>query len=257
MNKLVVANWKQNFNVSEASHFMHRLQESTVKVKNVDVVICPSFVALHPLYRQIDHHKFKLGSQAIHAQDSSPATGEVGAPMLRGLVSYAIVGHSYRRAHFNVTDKDVGQKVASCIRSSIVPIICIGENALERAEGRTNQVIKSQLDAALSSVTTEDLKDVVITSEPVWAISTSKNHKEPLPDDITGSIAIIRNILTDRYGAKAAKNTTVLYGGSVNDSNARDYAVLDGVDGFLVGGASLDHNKFAKIINSVQNISET
>lgn len=255
MKKLIVANWKQNLNISEGSQILHRLQEEVRIRKDIEIAICPSFVSLHPLHRQIDHKKFKLGAQAIHWDDNGPATGEIGGPMLRGIVKYAIVGHSYRRANMGVTDEIIGKKVSACIRNDIMPIICIGENAAEKAEGRSKQVIKSQLDAALAGVTSADIGSVVLASEPSWAISTNKGHRLPLPDEITEPISFIRDVIADRYGKKATKDNLVLYGGSVTADTSKEYIVLEGVDGFLIGGASLKHKEFAKIIDNVHNMS--
>lgn len=227
---------------------MHKMQEEVEHHKDVEVVICPSFVSIAPLHRQIDHRKFKLGAQNISDEDIGPATGEIGGPMLRGLVKYAIVGHSYRRAHFNDTDKSVGKRVAAALRNDIKPIICIGENAKEKAEGHSMHVISSQLEAALANVTSSDIKSVVICSEPVWAISTSKGAHLPTPEEITRPVAKIREIVSDRFGAKAGREITILYGGSVNSDNAVGYLLLEGVDGFLIGGASLKHKQLSRII---------
>jgi len=251
----IVGNWKQNFNISEGSLHMHRLQEEIKKHNNIEIVVCPSFVSIQPLQRQVDHRKFSIGAQNMHYEDHGPATGEVSGPMLRGLVKYVIIGHSYRRANYNETDQNVGKKVSSAIRNDIIPIICIGENATEKAAGHTSRVISQQLEAALAGVTSADIDKIVIASEPSWAISTNKGSRAPTDKEIVEPITLIRSIVDSRYGARASKSVPVLYGGSVDSTTVTDYLLLEGVDGFLIGSAALKHKEFAKIVERAHNIS--
>jgi triosephosphate isomerase len=176
----------------------------------------------------------------------------VSASQLKGVVDYAIIGHSERRHIFNETDKDVRNKVQAAIRNHIKPILCIGETAAERADGETNDVIHDQLLGGLANVTSEELEQIAIAYEPVWAIGTGNSA---LPDDVKKATKAIRNQIKHLYGPTAANAIRVLYGGSVTASSAADYLATDGVDGLLVGGASLDAQAFSEIVSQAHKSS--
>jgi triosephosphate isomerase (TIM) len=243
--KLIIGNWKMNLNVHDSSLYLHRLEKRVKTHRNVEVVIAPTMLALQTLSVQVNHRQFKLAAQNFYWRDHGAYTGEVSATQLRGIVSYGLVGHSERRHVFQETDKDTRAKVQAAIRNGIRPILCVGETTGERTAGETNDVIHDQLLGGLANITSEDLSEVVIAYEPVWAIGTGNNAK---PTDVVEAVVSIRNQLKHLYGAKAANTVQVLYGGSVTADSAADYLALDGVDGLLVGGASLDENSFSTII---------
>lgn len=245
--KLVVGNWKMHFNVSQSSHLLHRLQERIQTHNDVEVVLAPSFLVLQPLSLQIDRRKFKLAAQDCYWQDEGAFTGEISATMLHDLVEYIIVGHSERRHVFNETDEDVARKTAAVIRNGIVPIVCVGETAGERKDGETKQVLYSQLLSALKNVTSEDIKDLVIAYEPVWAIGKDA-VREATPEEFREVAIFAKKVLSDKFGGGIARDIRIIYGGSVNPKNARDFVVEGGADGFLVGRDSLDAKKFLQII---------
>jgi triosephosphate isomerase len=243
--KLIIGNWKMNLGVHEASLYLHRLSNSVKIHRNVDVVIAPTMLALQTLSLQINHRQFKLAAQNFYWRDHGAFTGEVSATELRGIVSYGLVGHSERRHVFNETDKDTRAKVQAALRNGIRPVLCVGETAGERTAGETKDIIHDQLLGGLANVTSDELSQVIIAYEPVWAIGTGNNA---LPTDVTEAIVSIRHQLKHLYGAKAANEVQVLYGGSVTADSAADYLALHEVDGLLVGGASLDANAFTTIV---------
>lgn len=242
--KLIIGNWKMNMTVHEASLYLHTLSEQVKTRRAVDVVIAPTTLALQTLSLQVNLRQFKLAAQNFFWRDNGPYTGEVSATQLRGIVSYGLVGHSERRYVFHETDKDIRSKVQAAIRNGIRPVLCIGETAGERAIGETFDVLNDQLLTGLANVTSDELEQVVIAYEPVWAIGTGDNA---LPGDVLKAVTAIRRQLAHLYGAKVAEDVQVLYGGSVTASSAADYLAIEGVDGLLVGGASLKANEFAVI----------
>jgi len=234
-----------NLGVHEASLYLHRLSKVVKIHRNVEVVIAPTILAIQTLSLQVSLRQFKLAAQNFYWRDHGAYTGEVSASQLRGIVQYALVGHSERRHVFNESDKDTRAKVQAAIRNGIRPVLCVGETAGERADNETQDVIHDQLLGGLANITSEELVNVVIAYEPVWAIGTGRNA---LPGDVVDAVRSIRNQLKHLYGAKASEEVQVLYGGSVTADTAAGYLTLDGVDGLLVGGASLDESAFAQII---------
>lgn len=244
--RLIVGNWKMNLNTHEASLFLHKLAELVPVHRSVEVVLAPTLLALQSLSLQVDRHQFKLAVQNLYWRDSGAFTGEVSATQLRGVADYAIIGHSERRHIFNESNKDICQKVQAAIRNDIKPILCVGEVASERAEGETNGVLHDQLTAGLANITSEELSELTIAYEPVWAIGTGRNA---LPDDVKKATDHIRSHIKHLYGEAAGQTIRVLYGGSVTPDNVASYLAIKGVDGLLVGGASLDAHAFSAIVN--------
>lgn len=243
--KLIIANWKMNLNVHEASLYLHRLSNEVKIHRNVEVVLAPTMLALQTLSLQINHRQFKLAAQNFYWRDHGAYTGEVSATQLRGIVSYGLVGHSERRHVFNESDKDTRAKVQAAIRNGIRPVLCVGETASERTAGETKDIIHDQLLGGLANITSEELPSVIIAYEPVWAIGTGNSA---VPADVIEAVVSIRSQLKHLYGAKAASEVQVLYGGSVTADSAADYLALHEVDGLLVGGASLDAHAFTSIV---------
>jgi triosephosphate isomerase len=243
--KLIIGNWKMNLDVHESSLYLHDLANRVKSHRSVDIVIAPTMLALQTLSLQINHRQFKLAAQNFYWRDHGAYTGEVSATQLRGIVSYGLVGHSERRHQFNETDKDTRAKVQAAIRNGIRPVLCVGETASERASDETRDVIHDQLLGGLANITGDELASVIIAYEPVWAIGTGDNA---LPSDVIAAVASIRSQLKHLYGAKAAQEVQVLYGGSVTAESAADYLAIPDVDGLLVGGASLKAEAFASIV---------
>jgi triosephosphate isomerase (TIM) len=251
--KLIIGNWKMNLNTHEASLFLHKLAEIVPIRRDIEVVLAPTLLALQSLSLQVNRRQFKLAVQNLYWRDHGAFTGEVSATQLRGVVDYAIVGHSERRHIFHETERDVRYKIQAAIRNHIKPILCIGETARERADGETNEVLHDQLTSGLANVTSEELGEIAIAYEPVWAIGTGNNA---LPDDVSRAVKVIRDQIKYLHGAAAAKEMRVLYGGSVTAESAADYLAIDGIDGLLIGGASLDQRAFSEIIQKAHKTAE-
>ena len=254
MKTYIVGNWKLNFTIGEASIYLHKLLKSLPNYRDIEVVVAPSTIALQPLSLQIDRHKMKLAAQNAFYRDYGAFTGETAFSQLRGLVDYAIIGHSERRYIFREDDKMVAKKVAAAIRNKITPILCIGETESERAFGETADVIRDQLIGGLSEVADDDLDKVIIAYEPVWAISSTKAAKLAAPDEIAEVVELIRKNLAEVYGAKLSEQVPVLFGGSVNPSNAGAYLMVPGVNGLLMGGSSLILSEFTDIIEIAKRV---
>ncbi len=234
-----------NLGVHESSLYVHKLEKLVKVHRSVEVVLAPTMLALQTLSVQVQYRQFKLAAQNFYWRDHGAFTGEVSASQLRGIVQYGLVGHSERRHVFHESDKDTRAKVQAAIRNQIRPVLCVGETASERAAGETQDIIHDQLIGGLANITSEELETIVIAYEPVWAIGTGNNAT---PADVVSAVRSIRSQLKHLYGARAAGEVQVLYGGSVTEQSAADYLAIDEVDGLLIGGASLDANAFANIV---------
>ena len=254
MKTYIVGNWKLNFNVGEASVYLHKLQKKIANYRDIEVVIAPTALCLQPLSLQLDRSRIKLGAQNAYYRDFGAYTGEISFAQLTGLVNYCIVGHSERRYIFHEDDKMISKKVAAAIRNKITPILCIGETESERAFGETADVIRDQLMGGLSDVSTEDISKVIVAYEPVWAISSTKDAKIATPNEIDEIVKMIRQNLKEIYGAKMAEAVPVLFGGSVKPANAGAYLTVPGINGLLIGGASLILDEFTDIIDIAKRV---
>lgn len=243
--KLIIGNWKMNLNMQEASLYLHKLMEVLKPRRDVEVVVSPTTLTLQSLSLQINRRIAKLAAQNCYWRDHGAYTGEVPAAHLRGIADYVLIGHSERRYIFIESDKDIRLKVQAAIRNRLQPILCIGETAQERALGETRDVLADQLTSGLANVTAEELDRVVIAYEPIWAIGTGDNAK---PVDVKKATQMIRQHVAHLYGKKAAEEVRILYGGSITVDSAADYLAISGIDGLLVGAASLDIHQFTEII---------
>jgi len=250
---LIVGNWKMHMNVQQSSLLIHRLHERIRIRREIELVLAPSMLSLQPLSLQIDRRKFRLAAQNAYFVDDGAFTGEVSFAMLQDLVHYVIVGHSDRRHKFGESLEVVRDKVAAAIRNDISPILCVGETAHERHQKETMQVLHDQVTTALSNLDSSDISNVVIAYEPVWALSSGSDyahHEIPTPSIIAEAIRAIRHHVSELYGKKAATEIRILYGGSTSASTARGLLETEGVDGLLVGGASLNYQEFSGIIDA-------
>ena len=250
---LIVGNWKMNLDTAQASLLVHRLNDKIKVYKDIEVVLAPSLLTLQPLSQQIDRRKFRLAAQNAYFKDEGAFTGEVSFTMLQDLVHYVIVGHSERRLYFDENLDVVRDKVAAAVRNDISPILCVGETQTERRAGETRQVLHDQMMTALSNLTSDDIEKIVVAYEPVWAISTFDGILAK-PDEVKKDMDFIRSQIRHLYGEKAANATRVLYGGSVDNQIALGYLEIEGCDGVLVGGASLNYHKFAGIVEAADRL---
>ena len=252
--RLIIGNWKMNLDVHGSSLYLHSLSKKIRPRRDVEVIIAPTMLALQTLSVQVNLRQFKLAAQNFYWRDHGAYTGEVSATQLRGIVQYGLVGHSERRHVFGETDKDTRAKVQAAIRNRIRPVLCIGETIQERTNGETEMVLHDQLVGGLANVTSEELEQVVVAYEPVWAIGTGVNAK---PHDVIAAVKAIRTQLAHLYGKRAASEVQVLYGGSVTADSAADYLAIEQIDGLLVGGASLDEFAFNDIVKKAHKEKTT
>lgn len=243
--KLIIGNWKMNLNMHEASLYLYKLSGIVPSHRDVEAVIAPSMLTLQSLSLQINRRQLKLAAQNAYWRDQGAFTGEVAMAQLRGVVDYVLVGHSERRHLFAESDKDTRAKVQAAIRNRLQPVLCIGETAWERANGETRDVLHDQLTGGLANITGDELDQVIVAYEPVWAIGTGECARSA---DVKDAVVVIRRQLAQLFGKKAATEVRVLYGGSVTVDNAADYLAVPGLDGLLIGGASLDAHQFSEII---------
>jgi triosephosphate isomerase len=246
---MIAGNWKMHLTVQQSSLLVHRLSERIKPHNDIEVVLAPSLVSLQPVSLEIDRRKFRLAAQNAYLKDEGAYTGEVSFTMLKDLVHYVIVGHSERRIYFCETLEVVRDKVAAAFRNGLTPILCIGENKNEREDGMTKQVLHDQIVTALYNLTAEEVAQVVVAYEPVWAISTFGGELAK-PGQIQTAIRFIRKQIAELYGDRVAEAVRVLYGGSVDDQIARGYLEVEGCDGTLVGGAGINYIKFSGIVDA-------
>jgi triosephosphate isomerase len=241
----IAANWKMNKTVAEAAEFIDALLPRIAATQH-DVVVCPPFTALHEVVERRRGTAVRVAAQNMHFEESGAFTGEVSAPMLVELdVEAVVLGHSERRQFFGETDEALAKKVPAALAADLEPILCVGESEEARDGGQTEEVLERQLRADLAEVSDEDVAKVVIAYEPIWAIGTGK---VATPDQAQEACAFIRDVLRAR-GA-AADDVRILYGGSVKPGNAAELLALPDVDGALVGGAALDAEDFAAIVEA-------
>ena len=230
--------------VAEAEEFIQALLPR-VSTAEVDVGICPSFVALEAMVDSTRGSRVEVYAQNMHHAPEGAFTGEVSAPMLNEVGAHGVVlGHSERRQYFGETDKALQLKVPVALEAGLRPILCVGETEAERDNGDTERKLRHQVQEGLAKVATERVGEVVIAYEPIWAIGTGK---VATPEQAQEAIAFVRALVAGRAPAEAER-TRVLYGGSVKPDNAAELLALPDVDGALVGGASLDAESFAAIV---------
>ena len=253
---LIAGNWKMNLNVSESSVLVHKLDKQITNHHSLEIVLGPSFLSLQALSREINHSKFKLATQNGYPIDEGHYTGEVSFAMQRGLVDYAIIGHSARRVYFHESLEEIKDKVKAAIRNDIKPILCVGETKQERLDKETKQVLHDQVVSALYDLTAEEVSRVTIAYEPIWAISTFDGQPSN-PDDMQRELVFIRKQVAELYGQSVAEDVRLLYGGTVDDINVLAYLSLNDCDGVLVGAASLSVDKFSNIVAKAYDYSLT
>ena len=241
----LAANWKMHKTVAEAAAFVDALLPRIAATQH-DVVICPPFTALAAVVERRYGTAVKVAAQNMHEAESGAFTGEVSAPMLAELdVEAVILGHSERRQHFGETDEALARKVPAALAAGLEPILCVGESEEARDGGQTEAVLEAQLQADLAGVEGADLARVVIAYEPIWAIGTGRTAT---PEQAEEAIAFIRDVVRRRGGA--AEELRILYGGSVKPGNAAELLGRGEIDGALVGGAALDPDDFAAIVEA-------
>ena len=243
---LVAGNWKMNMGPAEAVALVRELREPLEAIAGVTRVVCPPFVAIESVARELAGTTIHVGAQNMHHEPKGAFTGEVSGTMLQGLCDHVILGHSERRHVFGEQDDFINRKVAAALGLGLTPVLCIGETSDEREAGDAARVCQRQLHAGLASLSSDEVARVVVAYEPVWAIGTGKSATPELAQEIMGAV---RANLGEIAGAVGA-TVPVLYGGSVTPDNAASFTAQPDINGALVGGASLKAELFVPIVEA-------
>ncbi|MFA7074663.1 MAG: triose-phosphate isomerase [Endomicrobiaceae bacterium] len=242
---LMAGNWKMHKTIPEAIAMVKELKSKIADVKDVDVLLCPTFTALYALANELKGSNIKIGAQNLFWEPKGAFTGEIAANMIVDAgCSYVIIGHSERRQYFGETDETVNKRIKAALNAGLFPIVCVGETLNERESNVTFKVIEKQVRDGIKELTAEESAKIVIAYEPVWAIGTGKTAT---PEQAQEVHEFIRKVYSEMYGS-AAEGTRILYGGSVKPDNVAELMKKADIDGGLVGGASLEASSFEKLV---------
>jgi triosephosphate isomerase len=241
----IAGNWKMHMTIPEARALVSAVVKASPGLSEAEIVLVPPFTSLAEAARLLLDTPIQLGAQNLFYEDTGAFTGEVAGPMLADAgCRYVVIGHSERRRYFGETDAVVNKKVFAAFRAGLKPIVCVGETLEEREAGRTISQIESQLRNDLAGITSDRFAGVVLAYEPIWAIGTGKTAEASQAEEVH---ARIREKLAENYGKEAASYAIILYGGSVKPANSYALFREKNIDGFLVGGASLEAESFIQI----------
>jgi len=245
---IIAGNWKMNKTGPQAVELVKALLEELSDLPQVDIVVCPPFTALESVAWVLGDGPVKIGAQNMHWESEGAFTGEISAKMLLTIgCRYVILGHSERRTLFGESNTQINKKLKEALNTSLIPIVCVGEQLDEREAGRTEEVIRNQILGTFGDLTGDQLSRVVLAYEPIWAIGTGKTAS---PEQANEVHAFIRDLLREQIRPNLAEEMRIQYGGSVKPDNARDLLQQPEIDGALVGGASLKAASFAAIIKN-------
>ena len=246
-NYLIAGNWKMNLVPSESKIFSEELISSIKEVPNdVIVMVAPPFTALSVVSQVISNSCIKLGAQNINENEKGAYTGEISADMLLNLgVEYVIIGHSERRHIYKENNELINKKIILSLKKGLKPILCVGELFEEREAGKTNEIVKNQVISCLKNVSDNDMANVIIAYEPVWAIGTGKVATPEIAEEVH---LLIRGVISGLYNKEIAEKLIIQYGGSVKPENIEGLMSKENIDGALVGGASLKTDSFTKLV---------
>lgn len=249
MRKVIIAgNWKMNKNISESIDLANGIQRSVYDIDSIEIVVCPPHTSLSDVREIVGVTNVKLGAQDVYWAPEGAFTGEISCGMLKSVgCEYVIVGHSERRQFFGETNEIVNKKAKAVLGSGLKPIVCVGEKLDERKAGKAFQVVKDHVENSLAGITRQDMLNVVLAYEPVWAIGTGVNATKEQAQEIH---KYIRELLTKMFDADLADSVRIQYGGSVKPDNIAELVSEPDVDGALVGGASLNADSFAAIVKN-------
>ena len=249
MRKTVIAgNWKMNMTPAETKAFITELAPMVAGMDKCDIVLCVPAIDIPAAVEAAKGTNIKIGAENVHFKESGAYTGEISAKMLTEAgVEYVVVGHSERRQYFGETDQTVNLRTLAAVNAGLTAIVCVGETLEQRNLGYTETLLKYQTKMALTGISREQLKNIVVAYEPVWAIGTGVTATADQADEGNG---FVRAAIAEVYGADVAETVTVQYGGSMNDANAAELLSKVNVDGGLIGGASLKTDKFTAIVKA-------
>lgn len=243
---LIAGNWKMYKTGSEAVETAEKLAELSKGISSVDIMIAPTYLSVPLVAQKLAGTNVKVGAQNLYFEKEGAYTGEVSAEMIKDTkAEYVIIGHSERRQFFGETDESVSKKIKAATEANLIPVMCIGESEQERDEKNTFSVLDKQVRNGLKDLGSEDLATLVLAYEPIWAIGTGKTASVDQVDEVH---KYLRSVIAQLFSSNFADNIRILYGGSVKPENVKELMAIEDVDGALVGGASLDPEKFIKII---------
>ena len=247
---VIAGNWKMNFTPAEATAFINEIKPMVAGKDNCDIIFCAPYVTIAAAQEAAKGSNIKIGAENVHFAPKGAYTGEVSAEMLTACgVEYVIIGHSERRQYFGETDETVNLRTKAALAAGMKVILCLGEVKEQRLSGITDEVVAMQTKLDLQGVSAEELKNVIIAYEPVWAIGTGLTAT---PEQAEETCGVIRKVLAAMYGEEVAESVTIQYGGSMNEKNAAELLAKPNVDGGLIGGASLVAEKFTAIVDAAQ-----
>jgi triosephosphate isomerase len=249
---MIAGNWKMHTTVGEAIELVDKMRFELDRIENVEKVVCPPFISLEVVKKQLEGSTVKLGAQDLHYEEKGAFTGEISPQMVADLCEYVIVGHSERRQYFNETIEIVDKKVRAALKVGLKPILCVGESPEENKAGKTEEVLTRQLSSP--SARLYYLGGTVIAYEPIWAIGTGVAATGELANQ---TIGFIRRHIAEKLGKNIAHEVRILYGGSVTADNIAEFVKQPEIDGALVGGASLKASEFLSIVRQTAAIKGT
>ena len=249
MRRIVIAgNWKMNMTPAQTKAFIEELTPMVAGQDKCDIVLCVPYVDIATAVEAARGTNIHIGAENVHFAQSGAYTGEISAEMLTAIgTEYVVIGHSERRQYFGETDTTVNLRTKAALAAGLKVILCLGEVKEERLAGITNEVVSMQTKLDLAGISAEELKNVIIAYEPVWAIGTGLTATPEQADETCG---VIRSVIAELYGDVAAEEITIQYGGSMNDQNAAELLSKENVYGGLIGGASLKCDKFTTIVKA-------
>jgi triosephosphate isomerase len=245
---LIAGNWKMHKTIQEACQLVTLIKRELIDFDKVDIVVCPPFTALSSVYDIIMETNIKLGAQNLFWEEEGAFTGEISAKMIKDCgAQYVIIGHSERRKYFFEDEQIVNRKIKVALKNNLIPICCVGETLQEREENKTISIIETQLEGAFKDLKEEDMFNIIIAYEPVWAIGTGKTATPQQAEEVQ---KFIRDWLENKFSKDLSQSLRILYGGSIKPSNIKELMKKENVDGGLVGGASLEANSFIEIVKN-------
>lgn len=249
---IIAGNWKMNKTIEEAGQFVEAVAGKLPSNELVDAVVGAPSLLLDRVVTKAQGSSLKTAGQNCYYEDAGAYTGETSPQALKALgVDYVIIGHSERREYFHETDEDINKKAHAIFRNGMVPIICCGETLEQREAGETNAFVAGQVKAALAGLTNDQIQQVVIAYEPIWAIGTGKSSSAELANETCG---VVRQAVADVTNDALAQEVRIQYGGSVKPGNISEYLAQEHIDGALVGGASLEPDSFLALLEAVENV---
>ena len=245
----IAGNWKMNNTIAESEELIQALLPRVGAIEDVEIVVAPVYLSLQAVVDSARGSAVQVYAQNMHEKDSGAYTGEITAPMLNEIdVQGVILGHSERRQYFGETDRALQQKVPRALEAGLIPILCVGESEEERERGATERKLRHQVQGGLEKVPVERLHEVVVAYEPIWAIGTGLTATPEIAQDACGFV----RALVQGFDKEAGNQVRVLYGGSLKPDNAVELLAQEDIDGALVGGASLDAESFAAIVEAAR-----